>query len=232
MYYKRNFGFTLLEILVVMGIIVILMSIVMTGISAMRASRIAPNGVAQVMDAIAKARAQAVYAKHPHGIRVENIGTDNQWVSVFTFEKLSDALRANTEKDVLTFKSSDGVARGWNPTPAKFNEYTNRLLSREKFPEGAMVCTEYDPKKLFSGSNLSPSSVTTNPGEFVPRITPYFRNYAPTEPRLLWFDENGWASANVTILLRDKTKLYIIQVFKDGTIKQEQLRHAGEMNNF
>lgn len=225
-------GFTLLEMVVVMGIIVILMSIIWTGISALRASRIAPNGVAQVMDAITKARAQAVYAKHPHGVRIENIGLNNQWVSVFTFEKLSDAMRANTEEVVLTFKSADNVARGWNPQPMKFNEYTNRLLSREKFPDGAAVCTEYDPAKAFEGSYLRAESVTTKYGEFVPRITPDFRNYTPTEPRILWFDENGWASANVTFLIRDKTKLFIIQVFKDGTIRQEQIRHSGEFNNF
>jgi type II secretory pathway pseudopilin PulG len=90
----------MVEMLFVIIIMLILASLVVSGLTGFSRARKVRNSIERVATALHVARSRAISDNAIYHIRIENRGPDNQWISIYRFPKASDALKAATENAV------------------------------------------------------------------------------------------------------------------------------------
>jgi len=240
-------GFTLLEILLVMGMILLLTSLLIGGFSDMAAARRIGNSLERVVNTISLARSHAIADNAITHIRIENTSAQQQFIGVYRFKKVGEAIRADTEQavqDIGGWKSTADLAQLSAPA------YNCQQIDKLKLEAGVFFETQYDPDQLcFPDSSsastknkFKPLSSVTRPntlfytgfapysGEnILPRETAYPGPF-PGAQKLLYFFPDGTASANVTILIRDEERFRWVQVWKGGVIRNGDLQNAEGFN--
>src|SRR6185436_18421715 len=128
---RQNRGVTLLELLVVIGIILILVAMFLGGMGNLSKSRKLRLSVDRVVNTLALARGQAISDNAIYHVRVENRASNDQWISVYRFPAVSDALRATDEQAVQAMG-------GWNPLsdPKNMGTFKNYLVSKQRLEIG------------------------------------------------------------------------------------------------
>lgn len=155
----RRGGFTLLELLIVIIILTMLTAMAAVASRKMLQNMELNNALDVVVSSIGTARDMAITKNQIIHVRLENLGFNNQWLSIYRFPRTADALNIATEKDVCAVAPTLD-ASGWNVGPSLKREdedgtfivYTNERILRRQLPEGTFFETEYDPAKLWDES--------------------------------------------------------------------------------
>lgn len=228
-------GFTLVEMIVVMAIVILLFIFLVGGLADLAASRKLYNAVEQVANSAALARSKAISDNAIYHVRVQNKAADEQWIGVYRFKKTSDALKAQSELEVRNIPS---VGDTWDDLKVV------EAFDLKKLDSGTAFETQYDPAQLFlpgmdrvktaSAVHADPTELYYDPS-IVPPIGPSADNLNllpkvmpadmkssadfPSDHRLLYFYPDGTASGNILFVLRDKQHLGYVRVWPGGLIR-------------
>ncbi|MBE7464006.1 MAG: prepilin-type N-terminal cleavage/methylation domain-containing protein [Planctomycetes bacterium] len=230
-------GFTMIELLVVISIIVLAMSLMIGGLSDLNQRRRLSAAAETVTSAIALARSTAISERAVVHVRIENKGANAQYVGVYRFPKTSDALRATTDAEVV-------LMGGWNES-SDTALLTNYRVSVSQLPANTWFETEYDPAQVWDGTRdrFQPLSVIhpapdttlyykdTNDVTLLPRVIPNYSAYAAKAHQLIYFYPDGSASANVLLFIRNEWSLAYVQVWKGGMIRSGTVRNVADFAN-
>ncbi|MCW8131712.1 MAG: prepilin-type N-terminal cleavage/methylation domain-containing protein [Planctomycetota bacterium] len=233
-------GFTMLEILVVIGIILLVVTLMVGGWADMLQARRLGGSVERVVNTISLARNLAIQDKAITHVRIENRGPNDQWVGVYRFAKVSDALAAVSESAV----QSKG---GWSEPLVK-------QLDKQKLDINVFFETQYDPASMWDDTRgrprmlelIHPSlntlyysgrwTTATSENPYAVYLPDAFGNAINLLPKqasytgggnlsgapqhaLLSFNPDGSASANVILFVRDHEKLRYVQVWRGGVVR-------------
>ncbi|MBI3832014.1 MAG: prepilin-type N-terminal cleavage/methylation domain-containing protein [Planctomycetes bacterium] len=242
--FKSGRGFTMIEILVVIGIILIIVTLLVGGYADLLQARRLGHSVERVVNTISYARNLAIQDKAITHVRIENRGPNDQWVGVYRFPKISDAIAATTEKSVQD-------KGGWNAPLVK-------QLDKQKLEINVYFETQYDPNDpngLWNDARNRPRPLeyihpsqnnlyysglwstanTNNPytvylpdagGDAInllPKQATYTSGGAGLSGAathlLLAFNPDGSATANVLLFIRDNEMLRWVQVWRGGMVR-------------
>jgi type II secretory pathway pseudopilin PulG len=224
-------GYTVLELMVVVGLALIFISMVASALSGMAKAQRLRSSTERVAGVIGLARSKAISDGAVFHVRIENRGPDQQWVAVYRFPKVSDAMRAITA-DVVEKPEDQGGMGGWK------SEY---LVDKQPLEKGVFFETQYDPDRLWDEGRARAkpiSQVHANPevtlyyspypsgseAAMLPKTTPSsLTGPFPTQARLLYFLPDGTASGNLLLVIRDDSALNWVQVWKGGIIRTGSL---------
>lgn len=227
-------GFTLVEMIVVMAIMILLFIFLVGGLADLAASRKLFNAVEQVANSSALARSKAISDNAIYHVRVMNKAADEQWIGVYRFKKATDALKAQNELEVQKIPS---VGDTWEDLGVL------EPFDLKKLDSGTFFETQYDPSKLFLpgmdrvktvdavhadlGEVYYDSSGATSYGpradrlNLLPKPVPSSMTAGPFLPddQLLFFYPDGTASGNILFVLRDKQHIGYVRVWPGGLIR-------------
>jgi prepilin-type N-terminal cleavage/methylation domain-containing protein len=238
----RARGFTMIEILVVIGIILVIVTLLIGGYADLLQARRLGQSVERVVNTISYARNLAIQDKAITHVRIENRGPNDQWVGVYRFPKISDAIAATTEKAVQD-------KGGWNAPLVQ-------QLDKQKLEINVYFETQYnpnDPNGLWndarnrprpleyihpSVNNLYYSGIwstanTNNPYTvYMPDAAGDAINLLPKQATysggnlsgaathvLLAFNPDGSATTNALLFVRDNEMLRWVQVWRGGMVR-------------
>lgn len=226
-------GFTLVEMIVVMAIMILLFIFLVGGLADLAASRKLFNAVEQVANSAALARSKAISDNAIYHVRVQNKAADEQWIGVYRFKKAANALKAADEPTAQALDAGDT----WeNPALAE-------AFDLKKLDSGTEFETQYDPSKLFlpgmdrvktAGAvhadltelYYDPSGATPYPARadklnLLPKQMPASMTAGPfpSTHQLLFFYPDGTASGNFLFVLRDKQHIGYVRVWPGGLIR-------------
>lgn len=231
-------GYSLIEILVVIGIILIVVTLLIGGYADMVAARRLSSSVDRVLQTIAEARSLAIADKQITHVRIENRGPNDQWIGVYRFPKVGEALQAVSEKAVqdkggwkeplakqldkqrlesgIYFETQYDPALMWNesrrrPKPGSQTHATVDTLyySGTWTASGGNPYAAYSPDAAGDAINLLPKTATYSGGALMP----------PTPHGLLYFLPDGSASGNFIIFVRDEEHLRWVQIWRGGVVR-------------
>lgn len=222
---RGGVGYTLLELLVVMAIMLILIGMVASGLAEMTRSRRVKNSTANVLNVLHMARSRAISDNAITHVRVENRGPNDQWIAVYRFPKAADAIRATTHAAVLSDLG------GWNELSTQGNE-TNYRMESQKLAQNCWFETEYRPSFLWNSyrdrpANLPMKTYVTDP---LPKTLPEDLS-GPYDHALLFFYPDGTASGNRLFYIRDDTYLMWVRVYRGGEIKSGDITNMADFNH-
>lgn len=227
-------GFTLVEMIVVMAIVILLFIFLVGGLADLAASRKLYNAVEQVANSAALARSKAISDNAIYHVRVQNKAADEQWIGVYRFKKTSDALKAQSELEVQNIPS---VGDTWDDPKVV------EAFDLKKLDSGTAFETQYDPAQLFlpgmdrvktaGAVHADPTELYYDPGgappiaaradklNLLPKQMPASMTAGPFLPddKLLFFYPDGTASGNILFVLRDKQHLGYVRVWPGGLIR-------------
>lgn len=227
-------GFTLVEMIVVMAIMILLFIFLVGGLADLAASRKLYNAVEQVANSSALARSKAISDNAIYHVRAMNKAADEQWIGVYRFKKASNALKADHEIEAQKLDVGDT----WENTSLV------EAFDLKKLDSGTFFETQYDPSKLFlpgmdrvktvDAVHADPTELYYDPS-IVPPIGPSaddlnllpkempgdMKSSAsfPSKHRLLYFYPDGTASGNFLFVLRDKQHIGYVRVWPGGLIR-------------
>lgn len=140
---KRRTGFTLTELLVVIAVMMVVMGMLVINLAQLSRNQKVRSSEEAVVNTIALARSMAISDNAIYHVRVENAGKDNQWIGVYRFPRVTDALSAGHD---LSVQAMPGP--GWNlgATPGA---YTNVLVRKVGLEQGVVFETQYNPALLW-----------------------------------------------------------------------------------
>lgn len=206
-------GYTILELLIVMGIIMILVGMVASGLSSMTRSRRVRNSTSSVLNVIHMARSRAISDNAITHVRVENDGPNDQRISIYRFPKAADAIRATTNTEVANL-GPDAAHMGWNELSDPDNGYCNYRMEGQKLEPNCWFVTNYDKASMWDSSRNRILSSAPSTGN-VPKIV----GSNDSDGRMLYFKPDGTASDNLLFYIRDDTNLMWVRVYKGGEVK-------------
>jgi type II secretory pathway pseudopilin PulG len=216
-------GYTLLELLVVMGIIMILMGMVASGLSGMVRSRRVKNSVSAVLNVIHMARSRAISDNAITHVRVENSATE-QRISIYRFPKASDAIRATTNT-VVAMLGPDAAHRGWNVLSDQNNGYCNYRMEGQKLEPNCWFVTNYVKSSMWDSTPTRNRILHGAPSDGdVPR-----EGETDTDGTLLSFNPDGTAAANLLFYIRDDSNLMWVRVYKGGEVKSGDVKSWNDL---
>lgn len=226
-------GFTLVEMIVVMAIMILLFIFLVGGLADLAASRKLFNAVEQVANSAALARSKAISDNAICHVRVMNKAADEQWIGVYRFKKAANALKAADEPTAQALDAGDT----WENTGLV------EAFDLKKLDSGTEFETQYDPAKLFlpgmdrvktAGAvhadltelYYDPSGATPYPARadklnLLPKQMPVSMTAGPfpSTHQLLFFYPDGTASGNFLFVLRDKQHIGYVRVWPGGLIR-------------
>ena len=204
-------GFTMLELLVVMGIIVVLVGMVASGLSGMTRTRRVKNSTSTVLNMIHMARSRAISDNAITHVRVENSDTE-QRISVYRFPKAADAIRATSNTEVAKLSFGSGP-KGWNELTDPDRGYCNYRMESQKLEQNCWFVTNYVKSSMWDASRNKILNGAPGTGN-VPK-----KDETDTEGTLLYFNPDGTASANLLFYIRDDSNLMWVRVYRGGEVK-------------
>lgn len=226
-------GFTLVEMIVVMAIMILLFIFLVGGLADLAASRKLFNAVEQVANSSALARSKAISDNAIYHVRVQNKAADEQWIGVYRFKKASNALKAADETAVQAMDAGDT----WD------NPGLVEAFDLKKLDSGTEFETQYDPSKLFlpgmdrvktagavhadltelyyDSSGATPYPARADKLNLLPKQMPASMTAGPfpSTHQLLFFYPDGTASGNFLFVLRDKQHIGYVRVWPGGLIR-------------
>jgi type II secretory pathway pseudopilin PulG len=211
-------GYTMIELLVVMGIIMILVGMVASGLSSMTRSRRVKNSAAALLNVIHMARSRAITDNTITHVRVETWGANDQRISIYRFPKAADAIRATTNEEVSKL-GPDSTHRGWNALSDPDNGYCNYRLEGQKLEPNCWFVTDYDKSSMWDSSRNQIKGGTATTGGNIPK-----KDAADPTGTLLYFNPDGTASANVLFYIRDDSSLMWVRVYRGGEVKSGDVK--------
>lgn len=255
---RRACGFTMLEILVVIGIILLVVTLMVGGWADMLQARRLGSSVERVVNTISLARNFAIQDKAITHVRIENRGPNDQWVGIYRFKKTSDALVAQTESDV------QNTLTGWRYDSNDASQNC-RQLDKQKLDLNVFFETDYDPASMWDDTRGRPKMVelihapigtlyysgtwtatsSTNPYPvYAPNAAGDAINLLPKRASysgggtlsgsathaLLSFNPDGSANANVILFIRDHEKLRYVQVWRGGVVRSGDISKKAEFD--
>lgn len=216
-------GYTMLELLVVMGIILILVGMVASGLSAMVRSRRVKNSVATVLNVIHMARSRAISDNAITHVRVENDGTE-QRIGIYRFLKAADAIRATTNEEVAKLAGPGGL-KGWNELSDPDNGFCNHRMEGQKLEPNCWFVTRYGKWSMWDPSRNRILQDAPAKGDVPKKLTGADPNHDSSyTPALLYFNPDGTASANLLFYIRDDSNLMWVRVYKGGEVKSGEVK--------
>lgn len=205
-------GYTLLELLVVMGIIMILMGMVASGLSGMVRSRRVKNSVSAVLNVIHMARSRAISDNAITHVRVENDGPNDQRISIYRFPKAADSIRATTNGAVKDLVGPGGN-KGWSELSEPDSGYCNYRMVGQKLEPNCWFVTDYVKANMWDSTRNRILHGAPSNGN-VPK-----KDETDTAGTLLFFNPDGTASANLLFYVRDDSSLMWVRVYRGGEVK-------------
>ena len=241
---------TLIEMLVIIAIILLLFGLLIGGLADMHRAQRLKNSVSRVVGMLGAARNKAISDNSIYHVRLENRGPNDQWIGIYRFTEVSEALEATTEGDVQAFNPP-----GWyNQNLPGPGPYTNALLDKQKLDLGIYFETQYDPVKLWNSSRGRPfSQAVVHPSladlyytvsapypalaaeeNLLPKTATYTSAgvlLPPATHKLLFFYPDGTASINALLFISDEEHLRWVRVWRGGMITSGDIENLDRFDD-
>jgi len=244
-------GFTMLELLVVLAIILFVTASVVGGYSNMQKAQRLNTSVDRVINALNLARSTAISRNAVCHVRIINTDTTEQAISVQSYTNTSTALQVRLESD-----ATNTGPNAWSPTSGdtltKVAELERYAVEAEtRTPPDTVLAENYRKGKLLYYNPVTTQPYNNYRVEYL-KLQPqvwFGVQSAALSPPLLFFYPDGSASVNTTFFVTEneqwrdssanstrgdaftkgQANLRMVRVFQGGMIKQLNQRRGDKM---